>query len=407
VTVSYSGDCTNVSAGGCAAFATFAGDANHASSGDSQSVAIAMANQAITFASPGGKTYGDAPFSVSATASSGLGVSFAASGNCAIAGGAVTLSGAGSCTVTASQRGDPNYNPAADVSQTFAIAKASPTVLVTGGSFTYDSQSHPAGGSVIGVFGEALGTPTFTYNDSSTPPVDAGAYNVIGSFGGDGNYGPATGGAAVTIARASATVHATGVSAVYDAQPHPATGTATGVSGEDLGPLAFTYDGASAAPVNAGTYAVVAAFTGNGNYEASSDASASIVIAKASTTALVASSLNPARAIDAVTFIATIAVIPTGGGVPGGLVEFLDGASVLGTGAVTSSGSTFVATLTSTLGGGSHVISARYVGSMNHAGSTSPTLVQTVFGAPSQPGPPAAPGPPANLPGPPPGKGRP
>src|SRR5206468_8473715 len=36
--------------------------------------------------------------------------------------------GAGSCTITASQGGDATYAPAPDVSQTFAIAKANQTI---------------------------------------------------------------------------------------------------------------------------------------------------------------------------------------------------------------------------------------------------------------------------------------
>lgn len=38
------------------------------------------------------------------------------------------MSGAGSCTITASQAGDTNYDPAPDVVQTFAIAKANQTI---------------------------------------------------------------------------------------------------------------------------------------------------------------------------------------------------------------------------------------------------------------------------------------
>src|SRR5262249_50544628 len=43
---------------------------------------IGALNQTIIFDQPANKTFGDVPFAVSATASSGLPVSFAASGNC-------------------------------------------------------------------------------------------------------------------------------------------------------------------------------------------------------------------------------------------------------------------------------------------------------------------------------------
>ncbi len=40
----------------------------------------------------------------------------------------ITLSGAGSCTITARQAGDANYAAAPDVTQTFAIGKSSQTI---------------------------------------------------------------------------------------------------------------------------------------------------------------------------------------------------------------------------------------------------------------------------------------
>jgi hypothetical protein len=91
---------------------------------------VALLDQTIGFASLGDKTYGDPDFAASATASSGLPVTFAATGNCTVSGTTVHLTGAGSCTVTASQAGDARFNPAADVSQTFAIAKAAQAITL-------------------------------------------------------------------------------------------------------------------------------------------------------------------------------------------------------------------------------------------------------------------------------------
>ena len=78
-------------------------------------------NQTIAFGPLANKTFGDAPFAVSAAASSGLPVSFAANGNCTVTGAVVTITGGGFCTITASQAGDLNYSPAVDVSRTFSI----------------------------------------------------------------------------------------------------------------------------------------------------------------------------------------------------------------------------------------------------------------------------------------------
>jgi hypothetical protein len=80
------------------------------------------ASQAITFGALPNKRFGDPDFKVGATASSGLAVSFAASGSCTVSGSTVHLTGPGSCTVSASQGGNASYNAAAGVSRSFSIA---------------------------------------------------------------------------------------------------------------------------------------------------------------------------------------------------------------------------------------------------------------------------------------------
>ncbi len=68
------------------------------------------------------------PLTLTAVASSGLPVAFTASGNCSLAGAALTVTGAGSCAVTASQDANVSYNPAPGVTRSFAIAKADPVL---------------------------------------------------------------------------------------------------------------------------------------------------------------------------------------------------------------------------------------------------------------------------------------
>jgi len=83
-------------------------------------------NQTISFGALEDKTYGDADFTVSASASSGLTVSFAASGSCTVSGTTVHSAAPGSCSVTASQAGNSTFNPAPDVVQGFSIAERTP-----------------------------------------------------------------------------------------------------------------------------------------------------------------------------------------------------------------------------------------------------------------------------------------
>ena len=83
---------------------------------------IPKANQTITFGALPDKTFGDRDFTVAATASSGLPVSLSADGDCAVSDATVHLTAPGSCTITATQAGNAEYNPAPEVSQSFTIA---------------------------------------------------------------------------------------------------------------------------------------------------------------------------------------------------------------------------------------------------------------------------------------------
>jgi sugar lactone lactonase YvrE len=109
-----------------------------------------VAAQSIAFAALANRTYGDPDFTVSATASSGLPVSFAASGNCTVGGTTVHITGAGSCTITASQPGGGGYPAATSVSRTFAIAKAGQTI------------------SFAALGGKRVGAPDFTVRASAS-----------------------------------------------------------------------------------------------------------------------------------------------------------------------------------------------------------------------------------------------
>jgi predicted nucleotidyltransferase len=128
-------------AGSCTITASQAGNSNYnAAPNVSQSFNIAKSNQTITFGTLGNKTFGDADFNLSATASSGLVVSFSATGQCTVTGTTVHLTGPGSCTITASQAGDANFNAAPDVARTFNIAGP----IITLSQSTY-SQNEAAG----------------------------------------------------------------------------------------------------------------------------------------------------------------------------------------------------------------------------------------------------------------------
>lgn len=204
LTVSFaaSGNCTVADtlvhltgAGSCTITASQAGDANYLPAPDvSQTFTIAKANQTITFGSLVDKTFSDAGFTVSATASSGLAVSFAALGECTVTGDLVHLTAVGSCTITASQVGDANYEPAPDVSQTFAIAKADQTITfgALADKFVVDSDFtvNATASSGLAVSFSALGECSVTGNLIQLTGT-AGSCTITASQTGDANYNPA------------------------------------------------------------------------------------------------------------------------------------------------------------------------------------------------------------------------
>src|SRR6185369_15864253 len=117
---------TIVGAGGCTINANQAGNANYSAAPQvSQSFSVGKASQSITFGALANKAFGNPPFTISATATSGLAVTFtsATTGVCTVSGSTVTIVAAGTCTINANQAGNANYNPAAQVSQSFTVGK--------------------------------------------------------------------------------------------------------------------------------------------------------------------------------------------------------------------------------------------------------------------------------------------
>src|SRR5262249_28797340 len=182
-------------------------------------------------------------------------------------------------------------------------------------------------------------------------------------------------GAAVTTTTALSTSTAT---AVFG-QPVTLTATVTSAAGVPTGFVTFS-DGAGVqgtAPVDAngvatltvplavGNHALTASFVGTGNFANSASAAAAVTVNPASTTVALASSVNPAATGQAVTFTATVSVLPPGMGGSTGTVTFMDGNVVLGTVPVVFNilGSNSTARITTSFAvAGGHAITASYSG---------------------------------------------
>ena len=164
---------------------------------------------------------------------------------------------AGTYAVVATFAGDANHESRA-VTTTLTINRATPTILFSALTFTYDGQPHAVVATAHGVAG-TVGTAAVTYGASPDAPAAAGIYTLTAAFDGNANYLPRTATAILRINPAAPTLTIAGGPFIYDAQPHGATVTATGAGGETPpGAVAVTYDGSTTPPAGAGTYVVSA-----------------------------------------------------------------------------------------------------------------------------------------------------
>src|SRR5213078_4811663 len=253
------------------------------------------ANQTITFGALANKTFGDPDFPVSATASSGLPVSFNASGQCTVTSpspGTVHITGAGSCTITASQAGNAAYNPAPDVPQSFSIAKANQTITFAAiPNKTFgdpDFMVNPTASSGLPVSLSASGNCTVTTPAPGTVHITgAGSCTITAAQAGNANFNAATNvSQSFNIGKADQFI-------TLDAIPNQTFGNpdfnvyAAASSGLIVNLVAIgncTVSGSTIHPTGAGSCTITASQGGNDNYNAAPDLHRTFSIAKANQT---------------------------------------------------------------------------------------------------------------------------
>ena len=130
------------------------------------------------------------------------------------------------------------------------------------------------------------------------------------------------------------------------------------------------------ATLSVGHHTITAVYGGDASFNASTSNTVDQEVQKADTATALASSANPSKFGQSVTFTATVTVVAPGAGTPTGTVTFKDGATTLGTGTLNGAG---VATFTTAaLAAGSHYITATFSGDGSFNGSTSSVLKQDV-----------------------------
>ena len=365
---------TITGAGTVVVAANQAGNANYSAAAQvTQSIVIQSASQTITFTAPSSPvTYGFSPIALSATASSGLAVTFSmVSGPGSVSGSTLTITGTGTVVVAANQAGNANYLAASQVTHSIVVNLATPTLSVAtsgtpstyGGAVTFTAtiSNGPTGtvtfydgGSSIGAGTISGTTATFT-----TSALAGGSHAITAGWAGNSDYNAVTSSAITqAVNAASQTITFTAPSSPVTFGVSPISLSASASSG-----LGVTFSvvsgpgmvsGSTLTITGAGMVVVAVNQAGNANYAAAVQVTQSVVVSQASQTITFTAPSSP------VTFgVAPISLSATGGA-SGNAVVF---SIVSGPGSI--SGSTLTIT-----GVGTVVIAANQAGSANYAAAS-------------------------------------
>ncbi|HXD72166.1 MAG TPA: Ig-like domain repeat protein, partial [Vicinamibacterales bacterium] len=175
---------------------------------------------------------------------------------------------------------------------------------IYGGTTTLQATLSSAGGAVSGatvnfaVQGTNVGSALTDANGVATlggvslAGINAGSYSgaVAASFSATGNLLGSTALGDLQVDQAGVSIAVSGAGTfTYNGASRPASGLVTGAGGVSLGAATIVYQNLAdsstspSAPVNAGSYAIIASYGGSSNYLASSNGSSLITITRAST----------------------------------------------------------------------------------------------------------------------------
>jgi hypothetical protein len=339
---------------------------------------VAGATPTITFSVPN-RTYGDAPFTVTATSnSSGVLTYSVLSGPATISSSTVTLTGAGTVLLQASQAAAGSYIAGTQIASFTVSAGNLPTI-------TFSVPNHAYGDAPFTVSATSNSTGAITYSVASGPATMSGSTATLTGAGtvvlqasqaAAGSYTSGTQTATFAVATESQTITFAAPASPVNYGVAPLSLSASSTSGLTAafsvlsGPASVS--GSTLTVTGAGTVVVAANQSGNSNYAAAAQMTQSITVNKIAPSTGLTASPNPVLVQNAVTLTATVA---SSIGTPTGSVTFSDSGTTLGT-ANLSGG---IATLSSsTLAAGSHSITATYSGDGNFTSVSSTAVSETV-----------------------------
>jgi probable HAF family extracellular repeat protein len=265
---------SSLSAGTHSITAVYGGDGSNSMSTSAalSQVITTKTAQTITFGALPSVTYGVAPITLSASAGSTLPVSFAlTSGPATLSGLTLTITGAGTVTITASQAGNATYAAATPVVQSFTVNPALLTVTANNATMTSGSAVPSFGYMIAGfVSGDSqttstTGTPLETTTATSASP--AGMYTITITQGtlAAANYAFKFVNGTLTVTGGAPTLVSIAVSPSTDslpvgaAQNYTATGTYSDTSVKNLtSQVTWSSTNTAAATISSSGYAFVA-----------------------------------------------------------------------------------------------------------------------------------------------------
>ncbi|MBO9662745.1 Ig domain-containing protein [Dokdonella sp.] len=183
-------------------FTVTATDASGCSGGRTYQLDVGAGTQTISFTSsaPSDARFGGAPYTVSATATSGLAVSLAidasAASVCSLSGSTVSFDGVGTCVIDADQAGDADWNAAPRVQQSFAVGKATQSITFTSsappaavvGGAAYDVAATASSGLAVTFSIDASAAAVCSIAGSSVSFHGAGTCVIDANQAGDASY---------------------------------------------------------------------------------------------------------------------------------------------------------------------------------------------------------------------------
>ncbi|MFH0921115.1 MAG: hypothetical protein V1913_12225 [Fibrobacterota bacterium] len=273
-----------------------AGDATWAAA-DSvpQSLTVTGTPQTITFGALADKTYGDAPFKLSGSASSALPVSYSSSVTtvATISNDTVTIVGGGATVITASQSGDAYWSAATNVPQTLTVNKATQTI--TFGALANLTYGGPT--SALTATASSNLTVSYTSSDTNIAKVSGSVLTIMGAGSatitalqaGNANYNAATAvPQALTIIKADQTI----TFDLLGSHGYSLVPFALGASSTSGLPISYVSSDPAVATVTAGmvttralgTTQITAKQDGNANYNPAEDVSHSLTVVRGTQT---------------------------------------------------------------------------------------------------------------------------